>query len=235
MAGEGLQGGYRYATQIWEPFLALFTGIAHRASRGTSGKQAGLFSAALTALLALSHGQLQEDTDGESLMFLRQATNQTAAYIIFHGSLPNVTYSLLASPPPFVPSTTAVRVNALWFFSLVCSLTTASIGILIKQWLRRYMAFATLSAQGRLRIRHYRRTGLSDWKVFEIAAVLPVLIQLALGLFFSGLCYFTLDADKTVGRATLSLIVAWAFFFVAVTICPIFSGHCPYKTAIFDN
>lgn len=177
---------------------------------------------------------LQPDTAGETLLVLRQIAYQTAANGLSPGMVPNVT----AFPPSplsaFEPSLTGIYVNALWFASLTCSIATASIGILVKQWLREYMACRlTTSAQGRLRIRNFRSPGLETWKVFEIAASLPLLIQLALALFFAGLCFFTADANPSVGHVTLPLVVAWALFFFIVTICPVFSARCPYKTPLF--
>lgn len=166
-------------------------------------------------------------------MVLRQISNQTATYILYQGVMLNTTAALPSPPPPFEPSTAAILVNSLWFSSLILSLITASFGILVKQWLREFMACkVTTSPQGRLRLRHFRSPGIATWKVFEIAAVLPLLIQLALALFFIGLCAFTADAHPTVGRTTLPLVIAWALFFCIVLICPMFSARCPYKTPL---
>ncbi len=147
----------------------------------------------------------------------------------------NSTYHpLMANTPPqaFQPSNTDICVNALWFASLILSLTTASIGILVKQWLREYLSLHNPSPRARLRIRHYREPELRRWKVFEIAAVLPFLQQLSLALFFVGLCYFSASVHKTVGRTSLSLVVGWAFFICTVTILPLFFPRCPYKSTL---
>ncbi len=132
--------------------------------------------------------------------------------------------------PPFQPSLTAKRVNVLWFASLIISLSTASLAILVKQWLRAYIAFASSSPQGQLRIRFFRRGGLETWRVFGIASMLPLLLQLSLGLFFVGLCFFTADIDPIIGNTALPLVCAWAFLLITFTISPIFSARCPYKT-----
>lgn len=197
--------------------------------------QAGLFSAALTALLAISYAMLQEDTAGEMLQVMRRIADQTAGYMI-QGNFLNTTASPPPPPTPFTPSPTAVRINTLWFASLICSLATASVGILVKQWLRAFLACkTTTSAQGRLRVRMYRSPGLETWMVFEIAEVLPLLIQASLALFFIGLCFFTMDSHPTLGHTTIALVAGWAVFFFFVTICPVFSPRCPYKTAFLEN
>ncbi|KAH9939117.1 uncharacterized protein BXZ73DRAFT_6021, partial [Epithele typhae] len=41
-------------------------------------------------------------------------------------------------PTPFRPETWAVWLNALWFTSLTFSLSSATIGIIVKQWLKEY-------------------------------------------------------------------------------------------------
>ncbi|KAI0084341.1 hypothetical protein BDY19DRAFT_854946, partial [Irpex rosettiformis] len=66
---------------------------------------------------------------------------------------------------PFQASTADIRVNVLWFASLLFSLITASFGILVKQWLREFLAAENPSPQARLRVRHLRYPELSRWKV----------------------------------------------------------------------
>ncbi|KAI0804778.1 hypothetical protein BC629DRAFT_1208306 [Irpex lacteus] len=184
---------------------------------------AGLYSGVLTAFVIVSFTQLSEDTAAESLRVLRIIANQTSGNSVS----PPPTFT---NPSPFQPSLAAKRVNILWFASLVISLSTASFSILVKQWLRSYMAFASSSPQGALRIRHFRRAGLEAWRVFGIASMLPFLLQISLALFFVGLCFFTADINPTIGNTTLPLVCAWAFLFIAVTLSPIFSANCPYKT-----
>ncbi|KAI0776501.1 hypothetical protein BC629DRAFT_1290505, partial [Irpex lacteus] len=169
----------------------------------------GLYSAVLTAFVIVSYPLLQDPNQASASMSM---------------STP--------SPPssPFQPPITAIRINILWFASLVISLATASFAILVKQWLRAYMAFATASPQGQLRVRHFRRSGLIAWRVFGIASTLPLLLQISLALFFAGLCIFTWDVHPTLGKTTVPLVGAWAFLFLAVTIAPSFTAHCPYTT-----
>ncbi|KAI0821132.1 hypothetical protein BC629DRAFT_428264 [Irpex lacteus] len=186
---------------------------------------AGLYSGVLTAFVIVSFTQLQEDTAAESLKVLRIIANQTS----------NAAETMLTAPLPFQPSLTAKRVNVLWFASLIISLSTASLAILVKQWLRAYMAFASSSPQGQLRIRHFRRSGLETWRVFGIASMLPLLLQISLALFFVGLCFFTADIDPVIGFTTLPLVCAWAFLFITVTLAPAFSARCPYKTPALSS
>ncbi|KAI0695535.1 hypothetical protein BC835DRAFT_946113 [Cytidiella melzeri] len=189
---------------------------------------AGLFSAVLSAFLVGSYPLLQQDTPGQILLTLDKI------YQAQIGGGP-ASSPAVSQPEPFVPSTSAVRVNVLWFSSLIISLTTASFGMLVKQWLREYLAVENPSPQARLRIRHFREPELTRWAVFEIAAVLPVLLQLSLGLFFIGLCYFTSMVHPSIGNTSLPLVAGWAFCFLTVTILPVFFPRCPYKTTLLKK
>lgn len=122
-----------------------------------------------------------------------------------------------------------VQVNALWFASLICSLVTASLGMLVKQWLREYLGGDYYSPQARLRVRQFRHEGIAAWNVFDIAAVLPLLLQVSLGLFFLGLCIFTRSVNHAVGWTSIPLVSAWLLVLLLTTIAPAFSARCPYK------
>ncbi len=185
--------------------------------------------------MIVSYPQLQEDTAGETLQVLRAIANQTATYAILGGQLVNSTAIASNDALPFQPSLAAIRINILWFTSLVISLSTASFAILVKQWLRSYMAFASSSPQGQLRIRHFRRGGLKAWKVFGIASMLPLFLQISLALFFVGLCIFTIDVHSAIGNTAIPLVCAWAFLFIAVTISPSFTARCPYTTPALER
>ncbi|KAI0691116.1 hypothetical protein BC835DRAFT_1279793, partial [Cytidiella melzeri] len=191
---------------------------------------AGLFSAVLTAFLIESYQGLQQDPMEVMVALMQQVAIQTYSYSLNAGFL-NSTAPPFSQPRlGFQPSVNAVRVNVLWFASLTLSLMSASFGILVKQWLREYLAGDYTSPQARLRVRHYRNPGLDKWKVFEIAAILPLLLQLSLASFFVGLCIFTADVHTTVAHTTLPLVAGWGFLFIASALVPAFSPRCPYKT-----
>lgn len=115
------------------------------------------------------------------------------------------------------------------------SLITASFAILVKQWLHEYMARETQAPLLSLLIRFFRTEGLTKWQVFEIAAALPLLLQIALLLFFIGLSEFLCQLHPVVGWVTTAVTVSWLFIFIFTTITPIFSSLCPYKTPILKR
>lgn len=104
--------------------------------------------------------------------------------------------------------------------------------MLVKQWLREYLATENPSPQARLRIRHQRHPALKTWHVLEIGASLPFLLQLALALFFVGVCYFTAEIHASIGHTTLPLVIAWVICFAFATALPIIFPRCPYKTTL---
>jgi hypothetical protein len=188
----------------------------------------------MTAFLVESYQNLRQDPTDVMIHLMQQFTTQTQSYVL-NGSFLNST----APPPPqlpiFTPSVNAIRINVLWFASLTLSLASASFAILVKQWLREYLAGDYTSPQARLRIRHFRNPGLAHWYVFEIAAVIPLLLQLSLALFLVGLCFFTFEVHKTVGYTTIPLVAGWAFLFIASSFAPVFSPRCPYKTTLLKS
>lgn len=196
-----------------------------------------MFSAVLTAFLIESYKTLQIDSSATSVSILRQIALQTSGYTVSDGNINSIyalTSSIASSNPEntYTPSLAAIRVNVLWFAALILSLSTASFAILIKQWLREYLSGEYTSGQARLRVRQFRHPGLADWKVFEIAAVLPLIVQLALGCFLLGLCFFTWSVHISVGLTSIPLVAGWATLFWATVIAPLFSPRCPFKMTL---
>ncbi|GJE91700.1 hypothetical protein PsYK624_078500 [Phanerochaete sordida] len=168
------------------------------------------------------------------LYLLERIAVQTQGYTIASGTITSDAQSP-AQPDQSAAPLWALRVNGLWFASLIVSLATASLSMLVKQWLREYLAVEYTAPQERLRARQYRRPGLDSWKVFEIAAMLPMLLQVSLGLFFVGLCFFTANVDERMGLTSLPLVCGWALFVVATTFAPLISPRCPYKMPLLKT
>ena len=196
--------------------------------------QAGLYSAVLTAFLIESYKNLQEDPQQTMITLLRQISLQTNNYTIVAGRLISAV-TPEPTPTPFSAALTDIRVNVCWFSSLVLSLSSASFGMLLQQWLREYLYIDRTVPQERLRIRYFRARGLEVWKLYEIASVLPLILQVSLLLFFVGLCFFTASVHSSIGTATLLLVCAWAAFFGFALLAPLISPRCPYKTTFLKS
>ena len=146
-----------------------------------------------------------------------------------NSTIPSSSPSAASLSTPFRPSPSAIRINSFWFSSLVLSLVTASIGILVKQWLREYYANEAVSPRAHFRDRYFRYVGLVEWQVFEIAAFLPFLLQIALALFFLGLSDFVRNLDPLVGWLVTGIIISWLIVYISSALDPLVVPQCPYK------
>ncbi|RPD52958.1 hypothetical protein L226DRAFT_572628 [Lentinus tigrinus ALCF2SS1-7] len=186
---------------------------------------AGLFSAVLTAFNIESYKLLQEDPDETTANLLRQISAQLATSTV---SVANSTASL--NSEPFRADSRSVRINILWFSSLVLSLVSASIGILTKQWLREYISNAASSPRENARIRQLRHEGFVHWHIPLTIALLPILLQVAMALFFAGLLDLLWSLHHAVAGVITVLVSISLSFLVITTIMPTVRGDCPYKS-----
>ncbi|PCH41799.1 hypothetical protein WOLCODRAFT_50408, partial [Wolfiporia cocos MD-104 SS10] len=102
--------------------------------------QAALFSGILTAFVVDSYQSLQPQSTDETNQILKQISAQLSSFAVYSGhanssalAFHNVTTSISTSVETATGS--AVLINALWFSALVFSLTAASMGIVVRQWL----------------------------------------------------------------------------------------------------
>lgn len=195
-----------------------------------------MFSAVTSAFLIESYTLLKPDSSDTTNILLARLLLQQQNVL---GDAPATqsidlvciaTSSCIFDPPVF-----AKRVNNLWFASLILSLATAAFAMLVKQWLREFFAGDYTSPRTRLRIHFYRYPGLTEWHVFELVALLPLLLLVSLGLFLAGLCFFTLAVDTGIGYTTTVLVACWGISFTMATISPIFSPRCPYKITFLKH
>lgn len=195
---------------------------------------AGLFSAIVTAFLIAFYVTLQPDSKDTTAFLVYQISLQlSSAFPIVEQTL-DATQLSLPSFPFQIPAST-VRINAVWFASLICALTTASFGILVKQWLREYMAIADMKPDKQCRVRYLREVSLYRWGVHHIASFLPLLLQGAIILFFVGLLDFARLLHPTIGGIVIAFVAVYLLFFVGTTLAPIVDPHCPYRTPFLNT
>ena len=72
--------------------------------------------------------------------------------------------------------------------------------------------------------------GLKKWRIIELSALLPHLLQFALILFFVGLSVFLYELDQIVAGVTIGMASIWAAFLIIVNITPFFSVQSPYMS-----
>ncbi|KAK7030391.1 hypothetical protein VNI00_014135 [Paramarasmius palmivorus] len=139
---------------------------------------AGLFSAVVTAFLIESYKWLSEDPADTTVVLLKQISQQ-----LNNGN----TSSPSNSEQEFSVAPSAVRINCYWFLSLILSLTSGLFALLCKQWLREHRRDTpTRTPSEALALRHIRSQSLRRWGVPSFLSALPILLEIALLLFFAG-------------------------------------------------
>ena len=149
---------------------------------------------------------------------------------------PDVSDTLPTSPPPFSPPNYAVWVNALWFMTLMISLTCALLATLLQQWARRYLKViqSHYNPHKQAQIRSFFSEGgekcLLPWTV----ETLPTLLHISLFLFFAGLAVFLFNADMTIFKLVLSWVGVCVDLYGCITLMPIIRHDSPYHTPVTD-
>lgn len=188
----------------------------------------------MTGFAAESYTSLQTDNSDISVQLLAQISAQLAAFSVSQGFVNStvVPIPLSTLTAPSRPSELNVRINILWFLSLAMSLTASLLAIIVQQWLRAYRLPGHVSGRQRIRLRQYRHKAMHDWGVPGIIGALPFLLQIALVLFLTGLCYLLASLDDTVAKAFIAFVgVALSFYFAAMVL-PIARRRCPYRSPL---
>ncbi|KAI0370693.1 hypothetical protein BV20DRAFT_909053, partial [Pilatotrama ljubarskyi] len=123
--------------------------------------------------------------------------------------------------------------NILWFCSLILSLASASIGIMVKQWLGMYASrLSSESSRDIARLRQYRLNNLLHWRVGVVVATIPFLLQLALVSFLSGLIVFIWAYNYTVATIAIIPVGLLGAFMLVTTLLPAFKPTCAYLSPL---
>lgn len=120
----------------------------------------------------------------------------------------------------FAPTPASIRINAFWFLSLTISLATVLIGILCKQWLREYQKDASVGHHLALELRQMRYESLQKWGVPGILSALPLLLQLALVLFFAGMLDLLWSLSSLVAGLVTTVVGLTMLIVVVTSVLP---------------
>lgn len=191
---------------------------------------AGLFSAIVTAFITESYQWLSQDPQDITVKLLSEISTKLNGNAQTRGLERAPLLAIATDSVPFSAPLSAVVINSLWFVSLVAALSSAFIGILVKQWLREYMRPISLTAIDALSLRQIHYQALKDWGVVEIISFLPLLLQFSLVLFLVGLVYFLWTLHNVVASILSAVITVVFIFYIATTILPTLRSSCPYKS-----
>jgi len=169
----------------------------------------GLFSAAVTAFCIESFQALSQNSVDTTNTFLLAISQQLA-----NSSVPMASMSMVEG---FIANTYDVQINVLYFVSLALALSVSSVCILGKQWIREYQKDLSVSSRDAIRVRQARFDSLEAWKVPQIMAALPVVLLIALMLFFSGLLIQLWNVSDHTTAAMVSIVVSLTVTLVIIT------------------
>ena len=134
-------------------------------------------------------------------------------------------------PTAFQVPSNAAAVNMLFFLSLALVLIDAFLAMLVKGWLQEFdrgwrkYTVAHLRAQERER----RLQELERWKLHELVALLPILIQGSLLLFCIGLLVLIFPLHLPSAILCSLLFVAVVGFYGFTTYVSIVNDYAPFS------
>ncbi|KAH9030550.1 hypothetical protein EDB84DRAFT_1602354 [Lactarius hengduanensis] len=184
----------------------------------------GLFSTIVAAFITESYKKLSPDSGDQTVKLLTQLVN-------FSAGVPIVVQN---NPPPFKAPASIVRVNVMWFLSLILSLSCALLATLMQQWARRYLEYAQHrgAPRRRARIRAYMFEGVEKFHLSQAVEAIPLLLHTSVFLFFAGLIDFLVPINKVVAFSALGCVVVFALIYAILTLLPSLHLNCPYRTPL---
>ncbi|KAH9033212.1 hypothetical protein EDB83DRAFT_2229373, partial [Lactarius deliciosus] len=189
----------------------------------------GLFSSTVATFIALSYPNLQQDPNLATQSLLAQISQQLS-----NTTTGDASSTVVSIQGPYVPPTSVVFINSVWFLSLVLSLTCALMATLLQQWTRRYLQIVQrkYAPLHHARIHEFFSGGARKFGITKFAELLPLLLLLSVFLFFAGLVVFAFRSNHTVAYFTVAIVGFCALSYIAFTLMPLFFHDCPYHTPL---
>jgi hypothetical protein len=137
-------------------------------------------------------------------------------------------------PADFSPPEHIVVVNALFYASLGVMILAAFIAMVIKSWVREFdrgLRAMSLPEQ-RAKTREFRYLGMERWKLPEMVAVLPFLIQISLLLFAIGLALFLFQISKPSFAVIIAIFGVGVLYYAMTTSVSVFVTSSPFHSPL---
>jgi len=137
-------------------------------------------------------------------------------------------------PADFSPPEYIVVVNALFYASLGVMILAAFVAMLIKSWVREFdrgLRAMSLPEQ-RAKTREFRYLGLEYWKLPEMVAILPLLIQLSLLLFSIGLVLLLFHVSTPSFGITMLIFGVGVLYYTITTSISVFVTSSPFHSPL---
>ncbi|KAF8903782.1 hypothetical protein CPB85DRAFT_1012423 [Mucidula mucida] len=75
---------------------------------------------------------------------------------------------------------------------------------------------------------------LQEWHVPAIIGLVPVMMHMALGIFFAGLVIHTRSMSTPIALVVGGLVLCALLAYTGTNLVPVFNPTCPYKTSLSD-
>ena len=187
--------------------------------------KAALFSAIVGAFIIESYKKLSPDTGSQTVVLLRQISQQ----LTMNGTSPNPSVD-----QPFSPSAPILWVNGMWLTSLVLSVTSALYSTLLQEWARTYTQIPQLSMRlsHRARVTSFLFFSLTKYNITFAALTAQGLLHVSVFCFFIGLVIFFFIINKTMAIVVLIPFIIFGLAYFMLTIIRWIDPKCPYHTPI---
>ena len=136
--------------------------------------------------------------------------------------------------PDFSPPEYIVIVNALFYASLGVMLLAAFVAMLIISWVHEFdhgLGAISIPEQ-RAKTREFRYLGMERWKLEEMVAMLPLLIQISLLLFAIGLVLFLFRISKPSFGVTTAIFGVGVLYYAVTTTISVFVTSSPFHSPL---
>ena len=113
-------------------------------------------------------------------------------------------------------------------------MTSALVSTLIQQWAREYLQYSqpTAAPHKRGRVRAYLFDGLSRFQMIRLTYGVPVLLHLAVFLFFYAISEWLHSINVPVGTTARYCLIALFAAYMALSVLPLIVRNSPYQTAL---
>ncbi|KAJ7101860.1 hypothetical protein C8R43DRAFT_242608 [Mycena crocata] len=183
---------------------------------------AGLFSAVTSAFIIQIQPEFQPGPNAT-----------TEALLVF--LVQNITAS--AVPANLVVahnvSTIVVVAQCLLYFSLFCTLFAALLAVLGKQWVMYYHSVdgkGTIAERGLARQR--KLDSLERWNFTLIMEISPLLLQLSLLLFATGLSIYLWTINHTIAKILVALASLGFILYILIIVLSLVRRDSPFQTSL---
>jgi len=193
----------------------------------------GLFSAVLTTFIIQSYQQMMPDPSDTTNLLLQQLISDLRSSNVLN--ITNTPINLSTPNSDDVPSLNQLRwVNGLWFAALAFSLSAALISMLAKQWIQ---PIPNVSSSPRQRARGRQRwyMQLQKWQVFVVINALPLLLHIALLLFFAGVLVLLWSGNIAIMAATFAIVALAYMFYLGSMWMSLVDPNCPFQHPISEQ